>query len=499
MRLVYIAFYLIAALNSRASAQYSEGQGDALPEKSRLAKQALTEGRYGDAVDLYRQLVKALPGNSGLRFNLAVALDKAGQPSAAIAEAERVTRANPSSAPAWLLLGLAYQQLNQPTNAIAPLRQAIRLDPKNSTALLELGDAELTTGDPRDGAKHFSMLTAAEPEFSKAWEGLGRAYLSLNEASAQQIQRQASESPYFSVLLARSRAAEERYAEALSLYANALGQLSDLPGLHAARAEIYRETKHEDWAAIEDERESHVAKPDCSRRPAACAYLADDWQSVVATSSQRPSPEGLYWTALASSRLAEESFRKLASLPQSPEMHAVLADSYQRLGHRLDAVAEWRKALDLKPADRLLQARLAESLVRARAYPEAQSILTALVAGQPENGELQYLLGNVLLQLKQDDEALPHLVAATNRAPDLLPAQEALGRVYLDLDKPAEAIALLEKARSLDEGSISFALSSAYRKLGRTEEARAALARYQASGKQKSATPLADQATISPP
>jgi predicted Zn-dependent protease len=145
-----------------------------------------------------------------------------------------------------------------------------------------------------------------------------------------------------------------------------------------------------------------------------------------------------------------------------------------------------------------LQARLAESLIRARIYPEAEQILSPLVSSQPENGEWQYLLGNALLQQKHDEEALPHLIAATDRLPQLLPAQEALGRAYLDLGKPAEAVIHLEKARPLDDGSISFALSSAYRQLGRTDDARAALARYREITKARSDPGLINDKLIPP-
>ncbi len=486
MRLFFSFLFLLAALQG-------QNDPDALAEKSRRAKQAMLANRYGEAVGLYRELVQALPDNPGLRFNLAIALDKAGQPSAAIPELERVTRANPTSAPAWLLLGLAYQQLNQPQNALAPLREAVRLDSRNPDALLELADAEFTTGTARSAAKDFGTLAALKPAMPKAWEGLGRSYLSLSEASFQQLKSQGPDSPYFFALLARSRASEGRHGEALSLYAEAISGAPDLTGLHTARAGIYRETNHADWADVETERESHVPKPDCSRRPAACAFVKGDWQGVLAASAKSQSPENLYWTALAGSQLAEDSFNKLASLSQSPEMHAVLADSYQRLGRRLEAVDEWRKAVELNPSDRMLQARLAESMIRARVYPEAERILVPLVAQQPENGEWQYLLGNLLLQLKRDDEALPHLIVATERLPNLLPAHEALGRVYLDLGRPAEAVAHLEKARSLDDGSISFALNSAYRQLGRPEEARAALARYRTLTKQRSADTSANE------
>lgn len=480
--------FLLAIFPHPAFTQSSAAQQDALAEKSRLARQALLSSRYQEAVALYRELVKALPDNAPLRLNLALALDKSGQPAAAIPELERVTRANPASAPAWLLLGLAYQQLNQPHRAIPPLREAVRLDPKNTTALLELADAQLTTGDASGAATHFATLATADPTFAKAWEGLGRAYLSLSETTFQQLRTHTPESPFSLALIARARAAEERYPEALSLYAAALEKQPGPPGLHAARAEIYRQTGHHAWAAIETERESHIPKPDCSRQPAACAALAGDWQHALAPKSS--SPQDLYWTTLAASHLAEQSFNKLATLPQSPEMHAVLADSNQRLGRRLDAVEEWRKAAALAPSDHRLQARLADSLIRARLYPEAERILVPLVAQQPDNPEPQYLLGNLLLQLKRDDEALPHLLIATQRMPDFLPAREALGRVYLDLGKPADAVVHLEAARSLDDGSISFALSSAYRQLNRREDARAALARYQAMTNQRSTSPV---------
>ena len=414
---------------------------DALARQSQQARTALLGGRYDEAISLYRQLVKTLPENTGLRLNLAVALDKAGQPTAAIPELLRVTREDPKSEPAWFLLGLAYQQLNQPERAITPLRRALQLQPQNADVLLELGDAELTTGAAREAIGRFSALVALRPEAPKGWEGLGRAYLSLSEQAFRSLQHQAPTSPYYRALAARSHNLETQGGESTPLLLE--------------------------------------PKPDCRSHPAACAAAATDWQTALKYCEQTKSEECLYWTSLASSELAFQAFNKLATLPPSPESHAVLADAYQRMGRRMEAVEEWRQALALHPSDHLLQARLAESLIRARLYSEAERLLAPLVTQQPENADWQYLLGNALLQMQRDDEARHHLEAAVERAPALLPAQEALGRLYLNLDQPAKAIPHLEKALSLDDGSISFALSTAYRKLGRTEEARAALARYQ--------------------
>ncbi len=72
--------------------------------------QALASGRYSQAVKLYREMAAQLPDNPGIRFNLGLALEKEGHPTAAIPELERATRGQPDFAPAWFLLGLAYQQ-----------------------------------------------------------------------------------------------------------------------------------------------------------------------------------------------------------------------------------------------------------------------------------------------------------------------------------------------------------------------------------------------------
>ena len=477
----------------------ASAQDDALAAKSRVAKEALAAGRYSQAVKLYREMAAQLPDNPGIRFNLGLALEKEGHPAAAIPELERATRAQPDFAPAWFLLGLAYQQLAQPQKAIAPLRTATLLDATNSQALLELADAELTAGQPRDAVEDFRALAAREPAMAKAWQGLCLSYLALGGRALDKLQEIAPGSGYWHALTAGARAGEQRYSEALANNREAIRLSPSLGGLHAARAEIYRQTQHPDWAAIEDERESHTAKPDCARQIAACAYLAGDWQAALDEAHKAATPENLYWASLACSKLAEQSFDRAARLPPSAEAHELLAEMNQRMGRRVEAVEEWRKALSMKPDDRRVKARLAESLVQNRQYEEAERLLNPLVAAQPDHGDWQYLLGEALLEQRRADAALPHLTASQRLQPDHLPTLEALGRAYLALGQPAKAIPLLEKARPLDTGAISFALSSAYRRLGREEEASAALARYrQLSGAAADKEPAPQDAIPAP-
>lgn len=475
------------------------GQDDALAAKSRTAKEALLAGRYSEAAKLYRELAGALPGNPGPRLSLAVALERGGHPAEAVPELNRIVQTQPQLGPAWFLLGLAYQQLGQPEKAIAPLRKAVQLDGSNVEAQLELADAELVAGDPRKAVDGFQTLAARYPGLAKAWQGLGLAYVTLGERASKRLDSVAPQSAYWNALVARARAGEDHYAEALALYGEALTQSPDLPGLHAARAEIYRRSKHPDWAATEDAREAQTPKPDCTAHAAACAYLAGRWSAAVAEAGRNATPENLYWAALASARLADQSFQRVAALPPSAEIHELLAEADQRTGRRVEAVAEWRKALASNPHDARIRGRLAESLVRDREYQEAAGLLQPLVVAHPENGDWQYLLGEALFEQRRADAALPHLLAALRLQPDHLPAAEALGRVYLELGQPAKAVTYLERARPLDDGSISFALSTAYRRLGKTEQARASLARYrQLTRDDRPPSPAADN-TIPPP
>ena len=453
------------------------GQPGDAAQKSSQAKRALLSGHYAEAVALYRELLREMPNEPGLHLDLGLALEKAGQPTAAIPELELVTRAQPKMAGAWFLLGLAYAQLKRPGEAIAPLREALRLDPANSQALLELADAELSSGDAAGAARDFGKLSVLHPEMPKAWEGLGLARLRQSEAAADAIGKEDPESPWRFALLARDRGSRGELGEALRLYGEALQKNPELPGAHAGRAAVYREMGRTEAAEQESAAEARVPAPSCSASPEACLYRKGDF-SALAAQAHGHSPEQLYWVALAAGELAQQSFAHLAKLPPSSESHELLAESYQRSGKRLDAIAEWKKALALEPDNARVRGRLAESLYRAREYGEAESLLKPLVASYPENAEWQYLLGSDLFQQKRDEEALPHLREAARLEQNFLPVWENLGLAYLDVNQPEKAVECLEKARPLDQGSISFALSNAYRRVSKTEEARAALARY---------------------
>src|SRR5258707_13505056 len=83
-------------------------QEDQLALKSRQAKSLLAQGRYADAIPLDEELVKALPGNPGLRLNLGIAERMAGHDRQAAATLGWGIGVEPNHGPALAMSSATY-------------------------------------------------------------------------------------------------------------------------------------------------------------------------------------------------------------------------------------------------------------------------------------------------------------------------------------------------------------------------------------------------------
>jgi tetratricopeptide (TPR) repeat protein len=421
-------------------------QQEDLASKSERAARAMSAGRFEEAAALYAQLNRALPGNAGLLANHGLALHSAGRHREALAPLRAALKLDPKSEPALIFLGLAHLKLGEPANAVDPLTRALKADPSNRIVLLELGDALLGAGRPEEAAPHFLKLTGLDPKHAKAWQGLGISYLALARRAFETLEKTAPDSPYWYVLLARSKAEQGQYRTAFYLYRKALEAAPSLEGVHTALAEIYRKTGHADWAATEQRREAE-SKP--GKQPAA------------------------YTEARRFGALALEALSRLAALPPTAEIHELTAYALRIQKRHRESAEQFGRAFELEPSNRRLGAEFARSLWLNRDYESALPLL--------EKMNLRFELGDTLLELQQPEKAVPHLEAAVRAAPAQLEPHASLARAYVRLNRHAEAVEHLKTALPLDgDGSLHFQLSRAYERLGRAAEAAAARAQYQA-------------------
>jgi tetratricopeptide (TPR) repeat protein len=447
----------------------SEGS---LVERSQRARQALLDGHAAEAVKLYRNLVKDLPNDVRMRLNLALALESAGDTSQESDQLRLIVKQSPSLAPAWLMLGLAERKLGHQMEAIKALRKAMTLDPGNDTALLELGDAYLASGRPAEALEQFRKLAASKPQSAKPWQGMGMSYAALASAEATKLAAYAPGSARTLVLAAYEQFDRERYAQAFALFHEAGEKEPQLREAHEGIAAVYEHTGHPDWAALE---RAKVPGTDCKGLSVECLFRQGKFEAAIQVKAQ--APEDRFWVTCAYRQLAQQAFAHLSELPESAELHELLAGRNQQQGRRTEAIAEWRRARALAPHDRRIAARLAESLWLARSYEEALDLMKPLAAASPGDAQLQYILGDTLFRLQQPEAAIPRLEAAVRLQPALLAAHAALGSAYLQMGEPQKAIPHLEKGLATDESAILFQLGQAYRATGQTTLADHAFAR----------------------
>ncbi|MEK7404395.1 MAG: tetratricopeptide repeat protein [Acidobacteriota bacterium] len=412
-------------------------QADELALKSRRATELMAAGRYGEAIPLYTELIRAVPNNPGLILNLGLAQQMAGRPRESIPQFEAAVKLQPDLYPAWFSLGTAYLDLGEPARASAPLEKAAALEPRDPRAIL----------------------------------ALGRCYEALAQRAFERLDKLGQGSAWWLALAAETRLSQQQYASAFGLYREALAKMPALPGAHAALAEIYRKTGHPDWAAIEEKKEP-------GRK--------------AARAGQPPTPESYYWQSRAYSALAAQTFARLAQLPPSVELHQFRAQLARSRRRYPEAAAELREALKLAPGDRQLRTELAAALHQARDHQGAQAILAELLKADPQAAQLNFMYGDTLLRQEQPEKAIPFLEKAVR----LTGAQASLGLAYMRTGQPERAIPHLKAALETDtDGSLHYQLARACQMTGQPEAAAPLLKKYQEI--QRRAEPA--EAQITPP
>jgi predicted Zn-dependent protease len=477
-------------------------QSGDLGEKSQRAKEFMAQGKFADAIPLYRELNQAVPNNPGLLLNLGMALHLAGDEHKSILPLETAVKLDSTLVPGWLFLGAAHLQLGDTPAAVDALKAVLRLQPDHPDALQMLASASLSLGRVAEAAEYYRKLTEVAPASSPAWYGLGRSYESLANRSFDELQKTAPESAYWLALIADARLGEQQLSSAFYLYRSALAKMPAMRGVHTQLAEVYRRTGHSDWASLEEEKEQQIPEPDCHAQKLECQFRDRQFRELLAFARGARTPASYYWSSRVYNELALQSFARLGQLPASAEQHELKAHIFSGQKRYADAAQEWREALELSPTDKQIQKQLAINLKFAQDYAAALPLFQNLVRTQPSSAELNYLTGETLLDLQRAEEGIPLLLRAVNRDPKLTAARKALARAYLAVGNARDAIPHLKAALATDEdGSLHYQLARAYQATGQPALAQEMLAAYQKTQRSTAAaTKTARQdAEITPP
>ena len=461
-------------------------QGDAACESQR-ARQLMGAARYAEAVPIYEKLVQSMPGNPGLRLNLAMSLHFSGEDKKAIPQFEAVLKAQPNALPALMLLGASYLRTGNPAKAVLVLEKAMTLAPDDAQGRAMLADGLLMLDRYRAAIPHLRKLAAADPTNPRAWYGLGRSYEALAQKAFESLEKAGPDSPWWLMLAAEARFKLGRNTAAFTLYRAVLEKQPNFRGAHSGLAEVYRKTDHPDWAVVEDELERKLPPAACTPAGSECHFQKGRYEQALSLALGASTPQALYWQSRAANELARSAFEQLAKLPPSAESQQVLAEVYRSQGRHADSIQAWKAALELTPGDRRLEQELVSTVYLSRDYVTAEKLAREQIAKAPGVAEMYFVLGDSLMNQQQVEQAVEQLTRAVKLRPDYPAAHAVLGRALLQIGRAAEAIPHLLSALPADtDGSLHFQLSRAYREAGQPAKSAAALKIYQAM--QKSAT-----------
>ena len=471
---------MVGAILSMALAVDANAQTD--PNAlANSARQAMAERRFGDAAEIYADLVGKFPNEPTLLANLGMALHFSGRDAESIQPLKKAAQAMPGSFPAQFALGASLSRLGRSDEAVAPLRKSTQINPQHTFAHILLGEALEAVGEYAEAAAIWRTAEALDTSNPYPFAGLVRCNEELAAIAIDQLRQRDPESPYMLRFLGRTRLAARQYPSALYLFRSALERQPSIRAVHEAVASVYDGAGQPEWARIEREKAATLPDLDCTGTESAECNFAAGRFDLAPSVTEESSSSDLFWAARSYASLAEQAFEKLTALPESIEKLSLVADVFASQGEYSSAADATRRALEMKSGSGQLERQLAELLYLAKRIEDARPLLEQFHASDSNDPRWAAMLGSVLAEEQEYEKAIPLLQSSLALPGAPASVRLDLGRSLLALDRPDEALPHLQSSVGLDsDGSIHYQLAQAFQRLGMRNEAREALAQYQA-------------------
>jgi tetratricopeptide (TPR) repeat protein len=497
------------------------------------ARRAQARSDFRSAAGAYRQAVALRPGIAELWSNLGLMQYQSGDHSGSAEAFRKALQLNASLFVPNLFLGLDLLQLKRPRDAVAFLMTAEKLNPQDPQPAVALGRAYHAAWEPEKSRQWYERAIALAPRNGDAWYGLGLAYFGLAEAAGAKLTTSFHDSAYVAELSANALAEQGRLTEAIHAYRALFADHADPPrcshssyGLVLIRngdpAEAEAEFRRDldscpaarigmarlqaAGAAREKPRAMTADLPNAAPEPSDAALLepahpvpesagapelariaGDAFFSghfrTAALAGERLRQKypndaaGWYWAVRADQKLGVAALARAGEVePDSPAIHALLGDVYRRRRMFDEARAEYERMLAVSPESVAALAGLAATYRAESKLNEARITAEKALRQSPSDGEINLLMGDILVAQQEYEKAEPYLEGALQARPDLLPRVHALrGLVFAMAGRPKEAIRELTQGLASDEdGSVHYQLARLYQEAGDTKAAAAA-------------------------
>lgn len=410
-------------------------------------------GRWDDAVREYRKGLAIDPKQPALHRSLGEAYLRTGKLTEAETEFRLELEHDSRNERAWFSLASLQLVKGQPLPALESVGKAWEISPEFFQLQHEFPSIELT----QQLAKTSISQTLDQPEGAAKHFLLTALYAASNENDRSDRQW---------------KAFQNDFSQRQSGSAPSPHQDPCKANLYSRCADLLKNSKQLTESAQLLLGKTYFTLRQYEPAAAALAQVRGDASENV---------EASYWLERTYQALGADAYVRLEDgFPNSWRTHQLRAEVFGIRREIDNAIKEYQLALQLRPSEAELHEALGEFYLDNHSDGEALGELEKAASLDPPRTKALYLLGRLHVANRENEKAVPYLQRALRLQPNLNEASGLLGTAYVRMGKFAEAVPQLEKAAPLDHfGNIHYQLSLAYRKLGKMELARKALARSQ--------------------
>ncbi len=414
-----------------------QGGLDSAEVHARLGSLNQTRGDHAAARLEFEQALEREPANTAYKRHLGMCLALDGQYELAIAcLREVIADLKGDCALTQHELGGIYKQQGRTTDATAELQEAADLVPGSALYRTSLGAVLAASGDLNAAATQLHAALEHDPEFAAAHNELGAVLEQQGrlEEALVQYSRAADLHPGEPVyhrnagtvlrMLGRTAGAERELTTAIELdasYADAYNELGIL--------------------MLE------------TGRPAAALENFQRAVELVPAQAQYHLRTGIAYRALKQPAEAIRALETAASIEPTADTHGVLADAYSADGHLLEAVQQYRWAVELSGGLPSYLVNAAQVQRRAGLLAEAEASLQRALAADSSLAGAHFELGVLLEDQGRIQDAFASYARASELAPDVTEYLVALSR-------SARMAGDTERARAVIDRAVELAPSS---------------------------------------
>ena len=420
---------------------------------STLGRALIDSERFAEAEERLRRALELDPNSTPAHVNLSQVLIDSERFAEAEAHLRRALKLDPDSIPAHVTLGDALVHFKRFAKAEEHLRRALKLDPGSAATHQNLAEALRKQRRSAEAIESYRVALEIDPGFAFAHAGMGMALFEAQQFAeafaaleqALELQPGLADGGALHLFLGRTarelgrfEAAAEHFQRAAELDPDNVEPLLDLAGVRRSQqrdreAEALlaraRELRPRDPAALHTVAEALRTQGRVEQSiPGYRAVLELDPQFAPSHAAL-----GIALYQMQRFRAGLDSMQRALELdpelPVAASLHLFMGRAWAALGDAEAAAEQYERTLRIEPRNQDALDLLAMAHFGQRRYEDALALYRKLLEINPDSALTHSNVGAALLHLRRPQEALQSIERALALDPDLEIARTGLAEV----------------------------------------------------------------------